>query len=401
MTAQTIVTGRGARATTSLGAAVVAFTLSAAAQGEEEAKPKLNVGIGIRAGLTLDLDDETVGGPSLTLDDGLVDQFLIRPYFSGQLSEHFGFTANFEAGAPGNLGIEVLDAIAQIKIVDELQVWFGQHIPAMDRNNMNGPFYHNLWNFPITAQTPPFDRAARDRGVTLWGLVAGGAFKYHLSMVDLQPPAAGQTDANGNTLTAAGIENARFAARATIHLWEPENFYYTSGTYYGTKDVFAIGVVAQYQQGVDVVDGDGVPVDTDNDYTSFSADLLIEKNLGEGGTFTLEGGYWNLEDVGEGYIVNAGTSDQGVGVFGPAPGSSYMAALSWLSPTKLGAGQLQPGARLQIGDYGEEQSVTLDVSMGYIVDGFNNRWYLNYRHQEPVGDTPADDWVQFGAQYQM
>lgn len=398
MIVRAISTRCGARSASCLCVCGAALSLCAAAQAED-LKPKLNVGIGIRAGLTLDVDDEVAGGPSLTLDDGLVDQFLIRPYFSGQLNEHFGFTANFEAGAPGNLGIEVLDAIAQIKIADEFQVWFGQHIPAMDRNNMNGPFYHNLWNFPITAQTPPFDRAARDRGLTLWGLVAGGAFKYHVSMVDLQPPAA-VADSEGNRLSdGAGIGNARFAARATIHLWEPENFYYTSGTYYGQKDVFAIGVVAQYQKGLDVVNSAGDPAD--NDYASFSADLLIEKNLDESGTFTLEGGYWNLEEVGADYVVNAGTTDQGVGVFGPAPGSSYMAALSWLSPEKLGAGQLQPGARLQIGDYGEEQSVTLDVSMGYIVDGFNNRWYLNYRHQEPVGDAPPDNWVQFGAQYQM
>ena len=37
----------------------------------------------------------------------------------------------------------------------------------------------------------PMDFAARDRGFTFWGLVAGGILKYHLSVVDLQRGAAG------------------------------------------------------------------------------------------------------------------------------------------------------------------------------------------------------------------
>src|SRR6185436_7402292 len=103
-------------------------------------------------------------------------------------------------------------AIAQVKIVDEFQVWVGQHIPANDRINFQGPFYHNAWNFEGAVPAFPLDR-----GFTLWGLVAGGILKYHLSMVDLQP--------------GRSVENARFAARATINLLDPENYYYTQGTY--------------------------------------------------------------------------------------------------------------------------------------------------------------------------
>jgi hypothetical protein len=367
-----------------------------AAWAQEAAKPKLNVGVGLRTGLTLDMHDEQSDSASLYLDDGLVDQLLVRPYLSGQLNEHVGFAANFEAGTPGGLGFEVMDAMVQLRVVDELQFWIGQHIPANDRNNMNGPFYHNLWNFPIVVQSHPFDRAARDRGITAWGLLAEGALTYYLSVVDLQTPAASADSTNA--LEGSGIGNARYAGRVTVNLWEPDGMYYSSGTYFGKKDVLALGLVAQYQAGVyPVTPG----TDLDNDYSGFSADLFMEKNLGTGGTVTFEAGYWNLEGVGEDYVVNAGTRDQGRGVAGPVPGSSYMAAFSWLSPGKVGAGQLQPGARMQVGDYGTDKTYALDVGIGYIVDGFNHRWHLNYRHQEAGDAAPPDNWLQIGAQVQL
>jgi hypothetical protein len=361
----------------------------------EPVKPSLKVGVGARTGLALDFDDEVSRGASLSLNDGLVDQFQIRPLLSGQLTENIGFVANFETGSSRGLGIAVLDAIGQVKFTDEFQVWIGQHIPANDRNNMNGPFFASGWNFPITVQSYPFDVGARDRGFTVWGLVGGGVLKYHLSMVDLQPPSSTQTDAAGGRVGAAKLGHARFGGRVTLNLWDPENYYYCSGTYFGSQDTFAIGLVAQYQEGVPLASG------VDNDFFGYSADLLIEKNLGVGGTLTFEGGYWNFEDVGEGYLVNQGTSDQGAGVFGPAPGSSYMAAVSWLSPEKVGIGKLQPNGRLQYGDYGTDPTMTIDVGLGYVIDGFNHRWNLNFRHQEAGDAAPPDNWLQIGAQFQM
>src|SRR5690606_14662201 len=120
--------------------------------------------------------------------------------------------------------------------VDELQLWGGQHIPATDRNNMNGPFFGNTSNFAIGAEQDPSDAGARDRGATLWGLIADGMLKYHASVVDLQP--------------GAELQNARVAGRLTLHLLEPENFYYNSGTYFGSQDILAFGAVVQSQKGV-------------------------------------------------------------------------------------------------------------------------------------------------------
>ena len=360
---------------------------------EEEASklaPSLKIGLGVRTGLDL-----SVNNPSdkvqLSLHDGLANQFTARVYLSGQLTKNVGVTANFEA-LP--FSIHVMDLILQLRLVDELQLWIGQHIPANDRTAFCGPFYHNGWNFPITVQSYPFDHDARDRGFTVWGLIAGGLIKYHLSMVDLQ--------------TGRAVENARFGGRVTLNLLDPENYYYSSGTYFGSQDTLALGAVLQYQKGVDGTpdaagliagdtNGDGK---LDNDFVGFSFDLLFEKNLGAAGTITLEGGYWNFESSGKEYLVNQGTSanDSSIGFSGPQPGSSYLVMLSWLTHDEVWVGKIQPNARFQFSDYTNEQKV-YDVGVAYVIDGFNHRWHLNYRHVDQSAND--SDSFQLGAQVQL
>ncbi len=337
------------------------------------------IGVGARTGLNMGLSGPTQG--QLTLNDGLVDQANIRPFMAGNFTPNLGFFTQLELGTANGLGnFAILDAIAQVKIVDELQVWVGQHIPANDRNNMNGPFFGNTWNFAIAVPSYPFDSGARDRGATVWGLVAGGMLKYHASIVDLQP--------------GRDVGQARYGGRVTLHLLEPENFYYNSGTYFGGKDVLAIGAVVQGQKGTD---------GANNDFLGFSADAMFEKNTGATGTFTLEGGYWNFENTGAGYVVNQNTVDTGLGVAGPYPGQAGMGVISWLTPDKIGVGQIQPNVRVQYGSYGASKSVVFDAGVAYVIDGFNHKYHLNYRHQDvgPDGATVSGDMLQVGFQYMM
>ncbi|MDX2021040.1 MAG: hypothetical protein SF187_12435 [Deltaproteobacteria bacterium] len=350
------------------------------------AKPTLTVGLGMRTGLALSFNnpqDKTL----ISLNDGLVDQANIRPFMTGQLNPTLGFFGSFELGTAKGLGqFAILDAIMQLKFREEFQIWVGQHIGANDRNNMNGPFFGNGWNFAIGVPSYPFDTGARDRGFTIWGLIKGGRLKYHASMLDLQP---GQT-----------LKNARYGGRLVLHLLEPEAFYYNSGTYFGQKDVLAIGATINYQKGVETA----MPLE--NDFLGYSFDVFYEKNLGTPGTITLEGGYWDFSNVDAGYVVNQGTVDQGLGIAGPFPGKSFMASASWLSANKVGIGQLQPNVRYQLGDYdGSTNLHVVDVGLGYIIDGFADRWYLNYRHRKgggPMGmSSPTEDIMQVGFQIMM
>jgi hypothetical protein len=380
---------------------------AAAPVPEEEPPPaepesegfKLKVGVAMRSGLALTFDDPIANGPALALNDGLpnglnqANQVNIRPLFSGQITDNVGFTFNMEANQSS---IAVLDAIVQLKVVDEFQVWFGQHIPAMERNNFNGPFYNNGWNLPIQVQTLPFDIAGRDRGVTFWGLVAGGILKYHASVVDLIQPAAVDDGGTGVGLRGAKLSNARYAGRITLNLLDPENYYYTSGTYYGSQDTLAIGAVYHYQKGVNTVDGE----DADNDLSAFAADLLYEQNFNDAGTITFNAGFWSYGGTGANYFNNQGTTNP-PGVAGPGYGDqSYLLSASWLSPTKVGYGHIQPNVTVQIGDYAETMTV-IDAGIGYIVDGFNHRWHLNYRHLDPGGDADSLDMLQLGVQVQL
>jgi hypothetical protein len=347
---------------------------------EPESESSLTLGVAMRSGLAMGLSGPTEG--QLSLNDGLVDQIQIRP--SGQINSHIGFFTQFEIGTPNGLGaFAILDAIAQIRVVDEFQIWIGQHIPANDRNNNNGPFFGNTWNFAIDTGGYPFDVGARDRGATFWGLIGGGRLKYQASIVDLQP--------------GREISEARYAGRLTLHLLEPEAFYYNSGTYWGTKDVLAIGAVAQGQQGPE-----GTP---NTDFAGFSFDAFFEKNTGGSGTFTVEGGYWNYESTESAYIQNQGTVDAGMGVNGgPYGGSAYMGVLSWLTPDKVGPGQIQPNFRIQYIDGAATQNMVIDLGIAYVIDGFNHKYHLNYRHKDvdpDSGDGLSEDMLQLGVQYML
>jgi|GEM_PF-1617574 len=366
---------------------------------EKPFEPSFTIGAGMRTGLDLNFDPGT-----LTLSDGLVDQINVRPFMGGSLTPMIGYWVQFEIGsgldaANGTTAsflpaFNVLDAIAQLKFMDELQLWVGQHIPAGDRNNMNGPFFGNNWNFATVAGGYPFDVGARDRGFTLWGLVAGGKFKYKLSMVDLQP--------------GRQIGQSRFGARADLHLWKPEAFYYNSGTYFGGQDILTIGASVQGQSGDEAV--------ADDDLVGFNIDGMFEKNFGKGGTLTAEAGYYNFDNTGAAYASNQGTSDLGggvgsggsgfgaLGVGGGGVGEGFLGALSWLTPGKVGIGQIQPNAKFQYGDYGGNTTAVIDLGVAYVVDGFNHKYHLNYRHAQagPTGGASAgDDSIQLGFQYMM
>ena len=347
------------------------------------AEPSLSIGVGLRTGLSFTLEDPE-DDPALTLDHSLGEANVLL-YLTGQLTENVSFLANFESDTQY---VALLDAVIRVKFLDAFQIWLGQHIPATDRNNFNGPYYTNAWNYPITIQTYPFDISGRDRGATIWGLLLNNRLKYHLSIVDLQ--------------VGRKFENARYSGRLAVHFLEPEAYYYNSGSYYGDQDTLTIGVTGQYQKGVDIA---GVE-DPDNDFVGFSFDLFFEKTFGEAGTLTVDGQYFSSEESGENYLVNqlTVTDPNNLPILpdgvGPGQGSSYMIGLGWLIGHAVGPGKFQPLARFEYGNPKQGPSTsTFDASLGYIIDGFNHKYYANYRHQE-VGAQSVDI-VQVGAQFQL
>ncbi|MDB4990534.1 MAG: hypothetical protein JWN04_5712, partial [Myxococcaceae bacterium] len=101
------------------------------------------------------------------------------------------------------------------------------------------------------------------------------------------------------------------------------------------------------------------------------------------------------------YVVNQGTVTNGIGFTGPQPGQSFTMMFSWLTPKKVGIGQIQPNFRVQWADYNAASNYkTYDAGISYVIDGFNHRWALNYRHQDlPV--VGKNDSIQLGCQFQL
>ena len=353
--------------------------------------PSLNVGMGIRTGIGIDPDSA-----SASITDGFMapgslggNEALVRPYFSGQLNEYLGFTGNFEAYAKNTstgVPIRILDAIVQLHLHDLFNVWVGQFLPPQDRSALDGPYYMNAWNYPIQVAGFPFEVAARDRGFALWGQVGGGKFKYQVGAFDLQ--------------SGVHFKNSRFSGRLVLNLLDPEPGYYNSSTYYGEKDVLAIAVSGMAQPAQIKVAGNAV----DAALYGFQSDILFEKNLHASGVVTLEGSFWYFkEDAG--YVLNPGGLAQGVGVDATyGSGSSFFVLASYLLPNELGIGKLQPGVRLQFRkpDAATDPTLAFDGTLGYIIDGHNNKLYLGYQRVDPLAPgSMSFNALYLGSQIQM
>src|SRR6185436_15920803 len=124
------------------------------------------------------------------------------------------------------------------------------------------PYYSNHWAvFSDGVQDGyPFIFQGRDNGVMYWG------------QFDKVKVSAGAFDG----ASATGYATVLGAGRIQIDFWDPEAGYYLNGTYYGAKDLLAVGLAGQVQG---------------SDKSAYTADFLLEKKVGDGGAFTVESQY--------------------------------------------------------------------------------------------------------------
>jgi hypothetical protein len=344
---------------------------------KKEELPAIHIGIGVRAGL----------GESQKQTQ--LDTLDVRPYISGQVHKYIKFTANLDSNdpmsAPNLQLIRVLDAIGQFEFDDLFNVWIGRFLPPTDRPNLSGPYFQNSWRFPATSRFPQI-YAGRDDGAAIWGQVGGGRFKYQVGGFD-----GGIADS---------LDAWRYAGRLVVNFLDPEPGYYNSSTYYGQKDILALGGVIQYQHDHIYVPAvlpgitlpGGTPIGTPavrDDFFAFSLDLLFEKNLNEAGVPTLEAEYYNFAKGRD--------------------GSSFMVLGSYLIPTVVGIGRFQPDVRYQYWGHDTIPSGTvpggateqiLDAGVNYIIDGHNLRMAANYWRDWLDNGGPTIDGVQIGVQIQ-
>jgi hypothetical protein len=155
--------------------------------------------------------------------------------------------------------------------------------------------------------------------------------------------------------SATGNSKVLGAARVQIDFWDPEDGYYLNGTYYGDKNLLAIGGATQIQDG----------------HTASTVDFLLERKLPNGGVVSIESEYSNYNRLG-GYKT-AYAKSQGAYVLG-----------SYLFPKAVGIGKFEilgkfAKAEFTHGATPNYHQKTTEVNFNYIIKQFKARVMTFYK----------------------
>ena len=113
-------------------------------------------------------------------------------------------------------------------------VWFGRFLPPSDRAKLYGPFYSNEWRYVRRWHPGRISRCfsrPRQRNRVL-----GRLQSRH-----------GQDKSVGRRVRRRmrRRSNVLWAGRLQLDFWDPEGGYYLNSTYYGDKNLIAIGVATE------------------------------------------------------------------------------------------------------------------------------------------------------------
>jgi len=316
----------------------------------------VTVGAGLRTSF-----DSTI--PSSGNTDNQFQLNDIRLYVNGPVTDYLKFMFNTDYSSVTN-SIGVLDAVAEIGKTPEFNIWFGRFLPPSDRANLYGPFYAHEWNVYTDGIQDgyPFVFQGRDNGVMYYGTFAK---KVKVSI--------GGFDGKSST----GNPDLLGAARVQIDFWDPEDGYYLNGTYYGDKNLLAIGGATQIQDG----------------HTASTIDFLLEKKLPNGGAFSIESEYADYNRLG-GYNAAYAKSQ---GAYGLA---------SYLFPKVVGKGKFEILGKYAKADFthGATPSYdqkTTEVNLNYVMKQFNAR-LMSFFQNVRFNGQKSDFWVAgIGLQIQM
>lgn len=283
-----------------------------------------------------------------------------RLYLNSQLHKDFQVEMNTEYSLP-NSDLRVLDAVVKYAPSPYFNVWMGRHLPPSDRANLDGPYFLSAYDYPGIVSRYPGIFAGRDNGVSFSGQVKEGKFKYAFGLYEGAP----------NVLRAD--DNMLYATRFVVNLLDPEPGYYNSSSYYGEKNIFAIGFAAQHQ--ANIVNKAGIP----DDFTGYNFDLLIEKKLPSEGVVTLEGAFYDYD------LQNT-----------PGDGSAFLAQAGYLFPKMVGIGKIQPMFRYQ--DFRDDS--VMDLGVNYVIRGHGARVSFMFSTSE-TGSTGKTNQFTGGLQFQF
>jgi hypothetical protein len=358
----------------------------------------ISLGMGIRTSFTSGEDRSASGGQwdnTFAVDNA-------RVYINGGIHKYVKFTFNTECfncsvnggginGPPGgqfngNSGMGLIDAIGKFEFSRTVNFWVGRTLVPTERGELNGPFYHQVYDgfrtpFNQSDISGGFGRGGagafgRDNGIVFFGKVdpAGTHLLYALSVfTGLQ--------SNGGL---GGGPNQRstlkYAGRLQWNLLADEQAnnpgYYTAGGYYGAYgDVLALAISGEYQnQGVG-------SFENPSPYKTFIADILYEKVMTDKGVFTFNAEYKR-------YWTQNLAAYSDAGCFCMFNGTSFTTYALYLFPEEIGIGRFQPYARYTYINSVYQDGGGQDEYEGgvnYVISGFNARMSAFWRHDSGNG----------------
>jgi len=304
------------------------------------------------------------------IDSGSTSDFALnsaRLYISGKATDNIGFMFNTEYNSDDE-EIRVIDAAAQFSFSGGMHnIWVGRFLPPSDRANLYGPYYASNWAvYQDGVQDGyAFETEGRDDGIMYWGQY--DKVKFSIGAFDV--PAT------------TGDDDVLLASRVQVDFWDKEDGYYLNGTYYGEKDLLAIGIAAQSS-------------DAGEDYT---ADFLLEKKLGNSGVITIESEYSVYDGLG-GYGTPLGG--------GYEKTDGYYLLGAYLFPGAAGPGKFQVLAKYGQANFEFEgfdlDQDTMEFDVNYLIKTFNARislYYLDKSFDPEVGSDSQT--IGLGLQIQM
>jgi len=317
----------------------------------------ISIGAGMQSSYVHNSEEDADGRDNFPLNS-------VRLYVSGTAAPKIKIMFNTEYNASEN-DVEVLDAAGQFALSDKFNIWVGRFLPPSDRANLYGPYYSHHWAVYTDGVQDgyPFIFQGRANGAMYWGQfgkvkLSGGAF-------------------DGTTLN--GDDTVMAAGRFQIDFWDAEAGYYLNGTYYGDKNLLAIGAAGQVQG---------------EDKSAYNVDFLLERKVKEGGAYTVEAEWAKYDRLG-GYSGRYGTDDGG-----------YLLG-AFLFPQKAGPGRFEilgkyAAARFREGitpldpDYDQKTS---EFDFNYVIKQFNARIMMFYK--DTRFDAVRTNFKQFGVGVQL
>jgi hypothetical protein len=319
--------------------------------------PPVSVGAGLQTSFLYDAPKDGDATSQFPLPS-------VRLYVNGPVTSTIKFMFNTEYNGNGN-DVEILDAVGRLEFSEKFNIWFGRFLPPSDRANLYGPYYSHHWAVYTDGVQDgyPFIFQGRDNGAAYWG---------QFGMVKLSAGAFDGASATGDdTMIGAG--------RIQVDFWDPEPGYYLNGTYYGDKNLLAIGAAGQVQG---------------SDKRAYNVDFLLERKVPAGGAVSVEAEWAKYDRLG-GYSANY-RSDEGGYVLG-----------SYLFPKLSGPGRFQvlgkyAKAKFSDGvtplDFTFNQKTT-EINLNYLIKQFNARVMIFYK--DTRFDAVRTDFKQVGVGLQI